>query len=122
RRRPEVRILNASVVVRRLEQEHRDECDERNQHGEGCRGDYCGKVAARASSFSVQLPVGSWQLAVGSWQLAVAGCRLRLPGEEGQRATGNWQLNGGAMKLTINGKPHEVTASNDTPLLWVLRD
>ena len=26
------------------------------------------------------------------------------------------------MKLTINGKPHEVTASNDTPLLWVLRD
>src|SRR5690349_8011926 len=26
------------------------------------------------------------------------------------------------MKLTINGKPHEVTASPDTPLLWVLRD
>jgi len=26
------------------------------------------------------------------------------------------------MKLTINGKPHEVTAPTDTPLLWVLRD
>lgn len=26
------------------------------------------------------------------------------------------------MKLTINGKPHEVTAPPDTPLLWVLRD
>ena len=26
------------------------------------------------------------------------------------------------MKLTINGKPHDVTASTDTPLLWVLRD
>jgi isoquinoline 1-oxidoreductase alpha subunit len=26
------------------------------------------------------------------------------------------------MKLTINGKPHEVTAPADAPLLWVLRD
>jgi isoquinoline 1-oxidoreductase alpha subunit len=26
------------------------------------------------------------------------------------------------MKLTVNGKAHEVKASPDTPLLWVLRD
>ena len=26
------------------------------------------------------------------------------------------------MKLTINGKPHDVNAPPDTPLLWVLRD
>ncbi len=26
------------------------------------------------------------------------------------------------MKLEINGKPHEVDASENTPLLWVLRD
>lgn len=26
------------------------------------------------------------------------------------------------MKITVNGTPHEVDASGDTPLLWVLRD
>jgi len=26
------------------------------------------------------------------------------------------------MKLTINGQPHTITSSPDTPLLWVLRD
>src|SRR3978361_2166133 len=26
------------------------------------------------------------------------------------------------MKLTVNGKEHEVAASDDMPLLWVLRD
>lgn len=26
------------------------------------------------------------------------------------------------MKLTVNGKPHEVDVEEDTPLLWVLRD
>ena len=26
------------------------------------------------------------------------------------------------MRLTINGKPHEVSSSGETPLLWVLRD
>src|SRR5579864_4597670 len=25
-------------------------------------------------------------------------------------------------KLTVNGKPHIVSSSSDTPLLWVLRD
>jgi isoquinoline 1-oxidoreductase alpha subunit len=30
--------------------------------------------------------------------------------------------NGGAMKLIVNGKPHEVSSPTDTPLLWVLRD
>ena len=27
-----------------------------------------------------------------------------------------------AIKLTVNGKPHEVDVDPDTPLLWVLRD
>lgn len=27
-----------------------------------------------------------------------------------------------ALTLTINGRPHEVSAAPDTPLLWVLRD
>jgi isoquinoline 1-oxidoreductase subunit alpha len=26
------------------------------------------------------------------------------------------------MKLSVNGKPHEVSSSTETPLLWVLRD
>ncbi len=26
------------------------------------------------------------------------------------------------MKLTVNGKPHDVSSPSDTPLLWVLRD
>ena len=27
-----------------------------------------------------------------------------------------------AIKLTVNGKSHEVDVDPDTPLLWVLRD
>ncbi len=27
-----------------------------------------------------------------------------------------------SMKITVNGKPHTVSSSPDTPLLWVLRD
>src|SRR5437763_14889578 len=53
----------------------------------------------------------SCRLPVAGCRLPVAGCRLPIQGHK-QLATGNWQPatpHGGAMKLTINGKPHEVT-------------
>ena len=32
------------------------------------------------------------------------------------------ECQGGPVKINVNDRVHEVTASDDTPLLWVLRD
>src|SRR4051812_37038559 len=44
--------------------------------------------------------------------------RARFPPQPGYTL----RPGGSAMKLLVNGKEHEVSVSDDMPLLWVLRD
>lgn len=50
------------------------------------------------------------------------GRRLEYGKAEGQWTVLNSELSGDSMKLTVNGKSHEVDVAEDMPLLWVLRD